>query len=98
LKAKLEEVVCEKHGESFVVWERHKSLSTVVRSLVHIVSLNLLEMFALNPGGGSGGKGGAPSQVGQNTKFFGYLGLYFAVIRGAFLFFSRGDRNKALTE
>jgi hypothetical protein len=55
-------------------------------------------MFALNPGGGAGAKDGAPSQSRQNLWFFGQLGLYFAAIRGAYVFFSSREGGQALLE
>jgi hypothetical protein len=55
-------------------------------------------MFALNPGGGGSGKDGAPSQARQNLWFFGQLGLYFAAIRGAYIFFSGREEGNALRE
>jgi hypothetical protein len=54
-------------------------------------------MFALNPGGSGaegskGGDGGFPK-----LWFFGKLGLYFAVLRVAFVFVaSRDEKNRAL--
>jgi hypothetical protein len=44
------------------------------------------DMFALNPN--DGGKDRLSSQFSQNLLFFGQLGLYFALIRGAYAFFS----------
>lgn len=54
-------------------------------------------MFVLNPaGGGSGGgqKGISPGK--QQFWFFGQLGLYFAALRGAYMFFSAREERKAL--
>lgn len=54
-------------------------------------------MFTLNPGGG-GGKGGKgrESPLQQNLWFFGQLGLYFLVLRGAFHFMAGSEERKAL--
>jgi hypothetical protein len=51
-------------------------------------------MFALNPSGS--GKEQPPSQFRQNLWFFGQLGLYFFLVRGAHVFFSTRAENKAL--
>jgi hypothetical protein len=53
-------------------------------------------MFVLNPGGG-GANDGESSQTRLNLRFFGQLGLYFAVIRGAYVFFASRE-NKALKD
>lgn len=47
-------------------------------------------MFVLNPGGRGGGSGkSGPNQAfWQNAYFFGWLGAYFALVRGAYVFFS----------
>jgi hypothetical protein len=53
-------------------------------------------MFVLNPGGGSSGGG---REEGGHPKlwFFGKLGLYFALVRATYIFFStREDKNQAL--
>lgn len=52
-------------------------------------------MFTLNPGGNGAGKS-ADSQLSQSLWFFGKLGLYFCVIRGAFLYFAGPEERKAL--
>jgi hypothetical protein len=55
-------------------------------------------MFALNPGGsGAGGSKSGNSQARQTFYFFGQLGLYFAVIRGAFYFCAGPEERKALS-
>ncbi len=44
-------------------------------------------MFVLNQqGGGAAGGSGASSSTVQNLYFFGRLGVYFAILRGAFMF------------
>jgi hypothetical protein len=55
-------------------------------------------MFVLNPGGAGGGGSGQQQGPGQQQFwFFAKLGLYFAAVRGVYMFFSaREDRNKAL--
>jgi len=47
-------------------------------------------MFVLNPGGGGGkaGSGGSTSEFREKLWFFGQLGLYFVVVRGAYAYFS----------
>lgn len=54
-------------------------------------------MFVLNPAGSGGTDGGATGQSKQKLWFFGQLGLYFAAIRGAYIFFA-GREGKALQE
>ena len=44
-------------------------------------------MFALKPDGDSSGGGSGSSQLKTNLKFFGKLGLYFAAIRVAYVYF-----------
>jgi hypothetical protein len=54
-------------------------------------------MFALNPGGsGAGGGKSGDSQLRQNLWFWGQLGVYFCLVRGAFVFFSGREEPKAL--
>lgn len=54
-------------------------------------------MFVLNPGGGGAGgeKGISPGK--QQLLFFAQLGLYFAALRGVYMFFSAREDRKALT-
>jgi hypothetical protein len=59
--------------------------------------LILVGMFALNPGGdGSGADAGSKSAGKQKLWFFGQLGLYFAVLRGAYVFFASREDKAAL--
>jgi hypothetical protein len=51
-------------------------------------------MFVLNPGGG--GSSGSTSQFRTNAAFFAKLGLYFAAVRVAFVFFSGREERKAI--
>jgi hypothetical protein len=54
-------------------------------------------MFVLNPGG-SGAEGSKGADGGHpKLWFFGKLGLYFAVLRAAFVFVSlRDEKSRAL--
>jgi hypothetical protein len=65
----------------------------------HIVKRDALsldsQMFTLDPGA-NGGADGSSSPVRQQLWNFAQLGLYFAVLRGAFVFFS--SREKALKQ
>jgi hypothetical protein len=47
-------------------------------------------MFVLNPGGGGSSVGGS-GNFSQTLWFFGKLGLYFGVVRLAFVFMSGRD-------
>jgi len=55
-------------------------------------------MFVLNPSGNGGRDGSGSSQLRQNLWFFGQLGIYFCIIRGAYIFFAGREGNKALKE
>jgi hypothetical protein len=51
-------------------------------------------MFALNPGG----KGESASENRQSLWFWGQLGAFFIVVRGAFLFLSSRDEKQIKNE
>jgi hypothetical protein len=53
-------------------------------------------MFVLNPGGSSGSAAGSQSILRQHLLFFGKFGLYFGVLRIAFVFMSGRDEAKAI--
>jgi len=56
-------------------------------------------MFVLNPGANGGGKiGPAASELSEKLWFFGRLGIYFALVRGAYIFFSGRIEKQALKE
>lgn len=53
-------------------------------------------MFVLNPGSGGGGKiapGGSSNEFREKLWFFGQLGVYFAIVRGVYIFFNSGGRG-----
>ena len=57
-------------------------------------------MFVLGPKGpgGSGSASGGSSEVfGQNLWFFGQLGVYFLLLRGAYVFFAGREEPKSLS-
>jgi len=57
-------------------------------------------MFAIRPGGsgGSGGSGGASSTLRQHLWFFGKFGIYFGLLRYAFVYMSGNEAPKSLED
>jgi hypothetical protein len=75
------------------------SLFLILLFLRFLVCVFKIPMFVLNPSGSSSKKGSwRHSIVVQNLWFFGGLGIYFGIVRLAYVFLNKTTTPKAITE
>jgi hypothetical protein len=84
--------VCHSVVIILVVVNTYSALSLSLWRLSLSQSINQ-SMFVLHPGGSSDGSTGGTSALRQQLTFFGKLGLYFGVVRFAFVFMSGRDQT-----